>query len=174
MPTIAEHWNNYWKVNIYFPLRILIVLEILWAIVIAVFIPLYQLTGGISFDTLRLDLIILAFHISSIVSIVALLENTNKYLPIAPVVWLIFTVFTDLWSVLSIWLHVAEIPGIDQTYLGGLKGMSVAAICLSGLTVIAYIAILINQTMQAELVKDVRKYLEMDSKIKQTKQRLLP
>jgi hypothetical protein len=147
----------------------MILLEIAWVLVICTFIPLYQLSSGTGLEELRIELILLAFHATAIMAVIGLLEAHSNVWPIVVIFWLIFTVFTDLWSVLQVWLHTAQVPGIEQSFLNGIKSMSIIGICFSGLTVIAYAIVLMRQGMDnfksERAVKKFKNFVDTDAKI---------
>jgi len=94
--------------------------------------------GGIFY--LRDDLIKMAFHIGAPVGMMQLLEH-SKHVAIAPIFFIFFAVFTDLFSVLNIFYHLDSHVNYSTGagfYVSCLKALSVWAIVMSGLSVVAY------------------------------------
>lgn len=151
MLTLRQRWSNYWKLDMYLPFRFLILLEVCWTLVVCAFIPWYQVSSAVGLEELRLELILFGFHVFAVATIISLLEDPKRPWPLTLLVWLVFTVFTDLWSVLQVWLHTSQIPGIEASFLNGIQAMSIIGICLSGLAVLTYIMTLIRQSQDFKL-----------------------
>ena len=153
MPSLRKLWSNFTTPGLYIPFRILILAEMCWAIIFCVFIAWIQKQENIGYDGLRVELILLAFHVFTVATIIGLMEDKNRPWPMSLFVWLVLTVFTDLWSVLQLYKHVPSILPTEQVYLNSLQGLSIVGIVLSGLAVPAYVMVLIGQRMEMNKAK---------------------
>lgn len=150
--------------NKYLPMKIILMAEVAWAVVFAAFVIWLQVSDGIGMEALRDAIIKLAFHAGAPIAIIGVLEKQDLRLRYLPVFWIWFVVFTDLWSVLDLQLHVSTIVGIVSTQYNAVSSLSIIAICLSGIVALYYTALLLWQAIgsQSKVVKEFRKAMMME------------
>ena len=164
---ISEKMETFFKSfqwNKYLPMKIILMAEVAWAVVFAAFVIWLQVSDGIGMDVLRDAIIKLAFHAGAPIAIIGVLEKQDLRLRYLPVFWIWFVVFTDLWSVLDLQLHVSTIVGIASTQYNAVSSLSIIAICLSGIVAVYYTALLLWQALgsQSKVVKELRKAMMME------------
>jgi hypothetical protein len=135
--TVYEPW---WHLNNRFgPLKIIIILEVLWIVFFAALVIAFQTTGDAG-ELLRDGLIKIAFHAGSPYAVLNAIEHGEVKL--APFFWILFAVFTDLWSTMDVWVYVdSHTPVGLGSYLGALKGIVLVALVLSSLSAVFYMAV---------------------------------
>lgn len=145
-------------------MKIILVAEVAWAIVFAALVIWFQVSVASGMDALRDAIIKLAFHAGAPIAIIGVLEKQDLRLRYLPVFWIWFVVFTDLWSVLDLQLHVSTIFGIASSQFNAIASLSIIAICLSGIVAVYYTALLCWQAMGSrnKVVREMRKAMMMD------------
>ncbi|MBX9636670.1 MAG: hypothetical protein K2Q45_03875 [Nitrosomonas sp.] len=151
-----EFLNKWFQPNKYLPLKLLLILEIGWTAVFASFVIWFQTADGAGLDAVRLALIIMAFHVSTPWAIINTVEEKDAKLRFLPVFWIWFSVFTDLWSVLDVQLHISKIPFIVSGPFEAMASLSIIAIVFSGITAVYYSVLLLRQGWEVEKVKETK------------------
>ncbi len=113
---------------------LLLFLEVLWIIVYAVFTFIFQLDPAE--EHARTGLILLALHAGAPLALIVGLEKLshNERLPIVHLCWILFSLVTDIGSVLDAFLHISG----DSLHVHALRAMAVTATVLSGLVSLWY------------------------------------
>ena len=159
--------------NRYLPLKIILLLDILCIAVFFAFVIWFAVTNGTGMETLRLELIILAFHAGAPVGLISALEHHGKKLPYLPVFWIWFAVVTDLRSVLEIQLHTTHIAGIVSDVFNALSALSIIFICLSGIAAVYYSVLIAMQMMEDNESGTAKKELKRTMTKDDSQERLL-
>ena len=151
--------------NRYLPLKIVLVLEVVWTAVFAAFVIWFQASNGIGMDAIRDAIIKLAFHAGAPITIIGVLEKQDLRLRYLPVFWIWFVVFTDLWSVLDLQLHVSHIVGIESAQFNAISSLAFLAICFSGIVAVYYSFLLLSQASgccQSRIEKELQSLTKDD------------
>lgn len=151
----------YLEFDRWLPLKIIILLEGLWVFYFAALVFVFQL--GTYADSIRLSLILLAFHAAAPIGLITSMEHKHDHgIPMAPFVWILMAVFTDFWSVFDIYLHLEEGPLIVASALSTIKGLATIAIILSLAGALWYLILLIWGRVEAGKAKSVLKSFDME------------
>ena len=131
------------------PFKVLILLEIAWIMYFAVLVVVMQMAGDNADAALMRDgLIKAAFHAGSPYAVLSAIEHGPGTVAWAPFFWVLFAVFTDLFSTMDVWVYVADHTATDPR-LPALKGVVLMALVLSALAAVWYAVVLLWQTTAA-------------------------
>jgi hypothetical protein len=156
---------NYLTVDRWLPFKLIVIAEAAWVLYFAGLVFWFQIAelNLVGSDGLRLGLILLAFHAVAPIGLITLMEHKHQHgVPVAPFVWILMAVFTDLWSVFDVWLHLAKVPSLAGSELEALKALSIIAIILSGLGSVWYIVLLLMGRNDRKNAKELSRSLDTD------------
>lgn len=128
------------------PGKILIALEVCWVFLFSVFVIWFETADDavVGIRELRYAVIFSALHAGAPYTTLHVLEKSGKgsHISYVPLFWVVMSVFSDLWSVMDVYLHITT---NNATMYAALKALVTIPIILSGLSAIWYLYMLAAQ-----------------------------
>lgn len=140
--------------------KMIMAAEVVWVLFFGVLVFCFQL--GSDSNTvyniyyLRDALLKMALHAGAPIGVASLLESSTvrqggspKWTPLA---WIMLALFTDLFSVFDVWLHLTAHVDPTTAYINCLKALSMWACVCSGLSSVMYLLLLAQNMGQVPIV----------------------
>ncbi len=140
-----SNWlKSYFKPDVKLPLKVALILEVVWIFLFGCFVFWFQLgsEGAVDIYYLRDGLIKTAFHVTSAFSIASALEKPLGSVQLAPLFFLAMVVFTDMFSVFDSFLNITA---AEHGQLLALRGLTVIGLILSIAATVFYIIVIVFQ-----------------------------
>lgn len=130
----------------------LLALEVAWVIVYTVFTFIFQLDPADA--NARIGLTFLAFHAGAPLALIVGLEKLSHHerIPFVHWCWIIFSLVTDIGSVLDAYLHNSG----TSTHVTALRALAITATILSGLIALWYLVVWFRQPQEKPRVMKKR------------------